>query len=189
MNFEADIIKSLDVLNRGGLILYPTDTIWGIGCDATDPEAVEKVFDLKRRPGDKSLIILLAEERDVLKYVTQPDLQVFDFLESREKPTTVIYEGAIGLASNLLHENLSVAIRIVRDPFCRALIKRFRKPLVSTSANVSGLPAPGNFDEVSEEIRSGVDYIVNHRQDDRSIAAPSSIVRWEKNGQPTFIRP
>lgn len=189
MNFEEDIIKSLEVLSLGGLILYPTDTIWGIGCDATDPEAVEKVFALKKRPGDKSLIILLAEERDVLKYVTQPDLRVFDFLQGREKPTTVIYEGAVGLAHNLVHENLSVAIRIVRDPFCRALIKRFRKPLVSTSANVSGMPAPANFEEISKDIKTGVDYIVQHRQKDRSKASPSSIVRWEKTGEPTIIRP
>ncbi|HEY6900205.1 MAG TPA: Sua5/YciO/YrdC/YwlC family protein, partial [Puia sp.] len=137
MDFEKDIVNCLEVLQRGGLILYPTDTIWGIGCDATNAEAVSKVYALKQRALAKSMIVLMAEERDVLKYTSQPDLRVFDFLQTVGKPTTVIYEGAIGLADNLVNEDGTVGVRLVQDDFCRHLIKRLRKPLVSTSANIS----------------------------------------------------
>src|SRR4029077_4325678 len=125
---------------RGGTIVYPTDTIWGIGCDATNPDAVQKVFDLKRRPPVKSFIVLIADPRDVNRYISHPQPQIAEWLEKTNKPTTVIYEGAIGLADNLIAEDGSVALRIVREDFCRHLIKRFRKPLVSTSANISGTP-------------------------------------------------
>jgi L-threonylcarbamoyladenylate synthase len=118
---------------KGGLILYPTDTIWGIGCDATNEEAVKKVFALKRRPDEKSMIILVADERQVLRYVAQPDLKVFDYLKTTQNPTTVVYDGAIGLAANLIGKDGSIAIRICKDDFCRHLIRRFRKPIVSTS--------------------------------------------------------
>ncbi|HXL56489.1 MAG TPA: Sua5/YciO/YrdC/YwlC family protein, partial [Chitinophagaceae bacterium] len=123
MSFGIDIEQCLEVLKQGGTILYPTDTIWGIGCDATNDLAVEKIIALKQRPSEKSFVVLAASERDILKYVAAPDLAVFDYLENTEKPTTVIYEHALGLAENAIAEDGSVAIRICRDEFCRHLIK------------------------------------------------------------------
>ena len=189
MNFENDIEKCLEVLKSGGLILYPTDTVWGIGCDATNEKAVQKIYDLKKRSDEKALIVLVADERDVLQHVAAPDLALFDFLGKTKKPTTVIYNGALGLAENLSGNDGTIAIRICRDAFCKNLIKRFRKPVVSTSANISGLSAPGYFKEISKEIKNGVDYIVLYRQNDDSIAAPSSIIRWNNNGDIEIVRP
>src|SRR6202000_1689914 len=143
---DKDLELSLSALQAGGLILYPTDTIWGIGCDATDETAVARVYALKQRAAAKSLIVLMADERDVLKYTSQPDLRVFDYLHTVKKPTTVIYEGAIGLAANLVSDDGTVAIRLVDDLFCRHLIKRFRRPIVSTSANISGEATPAFYD-------------------------------------------
>lgn len=188
-DFQQDVDACLNVLRRGGLILYPTDTVWGIGCDATDAAAVEKIFVLKRRPSHKSLIVLLADERDLLQYVPNPDLRIFDYLQTAEKPTTVVYDAAVGLADNVLHEDGSAAIRIVEDKFCRHLIKRFRKAIVSTSANVSGEPAPLSFAAISPEIRNGVDYIVQYRQNDDRPATPSAVVKWNKDGSVTVLRP
>jgi L-threonylcarbamoyladenylate synthase len=188
VDFEKDIEQCLKVLNNGGLILYPTDTVWGIGCDATNAAAVEKIYTLKKRPDEKAMIVLVADEREVLKYVAAPDLQVFDYLQEAKKPTTVIYEGAIGLADNLVARDGSIAIRICSDVFCRHLIKRFRKPIVSTSANISGEPTAKLFADISAEIKKGTDYIVNHRQDDTTIAAPSSVIKWN-NGVAEVLRP
>jgi len=188
-DFENDIAASLTVLHSGGLILYPTDTIWGIGCDATNPEAVRKVYELKQRTETKSLIILMTDHRDILKYTSQPDLRIFDFLKTVQRPTTVIYEGAIGLAPNLINADGTIAIRLVDDPFCRHLIKRFRKPIVSTSANRSGAPSPAFFDEIATEIRQGVEYIVHYRRDDATLHQPSSIVKWNPDGKVRVIRP
>ncbi len=188
MDFNTDVENSLSVLQAGGLILYPTDTIWGIGCDATNPEAVRKIYELKKRPETKSMIVLLADERDLLQYVANPDLAVFDYLDSVTRPTTVIYEHALGLADNLVNEDGSIAIRIVQETYCKHLIKRFRKPIVSTSANISGEPSPRTYGEVPAVIKDQVDYIVHYRRDDTTIAAPSSIVRWER-GQVSVIRP
>jgi L-threonylcarbamoyladenylate synthase len=187
-DFETDIENCLPVLQTGGLILYPTDTIWGIGCDATNPDAVKKVYALKQRTETKSLIVLMADQRDILKYTSQPDLRIFDFLQTAHKPTTVIYEGAIGLAANLIHTDGTVAIRLINDEFCRHLIKRFRKPLVSTSANLSGEPAPAYYREIAPPVRAGVDYVVHHRRDDTTPRQPSAIIRWNANGTPTIIR-
>jgi L-threonylcarbamoyladenylate synthase len=189
MEFQHDIERCLDVLRAGGLILYPTDTIWGIGCDATRPDAVKKVFDLKQRAETKGLIVLVADERDVLKYASQADLRVFDFLHTTQKPTTVIYEGPIGLADNLVAPDNTVAIRIVGEPFCKHLIKRFRKPIVSTSANISGRAAPPFYAEIEEDIRQGVDHVVQYRQDDRSPGQPSAVVKWNRDGSYTVLRP
>jgi len=188
-DFQQDIEPSLTVLQQGGLLLYPTDTIWGIGCDATNPGAVGKVFRLKQRAETKSLIVLMADKRDILKYTSQPDLRIFDFLDTVTRPTTVIYEGAMGLASNLVSDDGTVAIRLVNDPFCRWLIKRFRKPIVSTSANISGEPAPANFSAIDPAIKTGADYIVRHRQEDSEARQPSAIVRWNQDGSHTVIRP
>ena len=187
MEFENDILKSLEVLKRGGTILYPTDTIWGIGCDATSNDAVQKIYALKKRPDEKSMIVLVANEKELLRYVTQPDLSVFDYLKTIEKPTTVIYQGAIGLADDLIARDGSIAIRVCKDEFCRNLIRRFRKPIVSTSANISGEQSPKNFAEVPEEISMKVDYIVQYRQNDEATAEPSSLIKWEK-GKAVILR-
>jgi L-threonylcarbamoyladenylate synthase len=186
--FLNDIDECLQVLSKGGLILYPTDTIWGIGCDATNAAAVDKIYALKKRAANKNMIILLADEKDILNYTTEPDLRIFDYIKGISKPTTVIYDGATGLAANLVNEDGTVAIRIVNDPFCKHLIKRFRKPIVSTSANISGYPAPFIFSDIDTTIKNGVEYVVQHRQNDLYTASPSAIVRWNKNGIPTIIR-
>jgi L-threonylcarbamoyladenylate synthase len=188
-SFDADIEPCLTVLEQGGTILYPTDTIWGIGCDATNEEAVEKIFALKERPSTKSMIILVAEEKDILKYVAGPDPNVFDLLEKTTRPTTMIFDGAIGIAPNLIASDGTIGIRIVKDSFCRHLIKRLQKPLVSTSANLTGDPAPANFGQVLNHIRTGVDYVVAYRQDDESLFEPSTIYRWNRDGSVTVVRP
>ena len=187
MNVEADIKACLDTLNKGGIILYPTDTIWGIGCDATRPDAVEKILELKMRGDKNGLIVLLAEEREILNYVSNPDPGIMEFLQSTKKPTTVIYEGMIGLAENLSAGG-TIAIRVVRDPFCKQLIKRFRKPIVSTSANISGQPSPGYFAEINPVIKEQVDYVVNYRQDDKTIYEPSAIVKFLPDGAIKVLR-
>ena len=187
IDFSNDIENCLEVLKSGGIILYATDTVWGIGCDATNEKAVEKIIWLKQRPALKSFVVLVATERDVLQYTASPDLAVFDYLEKSEKPTTVIYEHALGLAENVLADDGSVAMRICNDEFCRHLIKRFRKPIVSTSANISGEPTPALFSEINDAIIKGVDYVVKYRQDDISRAAPSSIIQWT-NGNVVVIR-
>ncbi len=186
-SFETEVESALKVLREGGIILYPTDTIWGLGCDATNEQAIARIYQIKQRADSKSLIILLADEREVLQYVAAPDLAVFDFLEEQERPTTVIFEHAVGLPDNLTAADGSIGIRLVRDAFCRHLVKRLQKPIVSTSANISGEASPANFQEVSPAVKSQVDHIVQWRQDDLSKALPSQIIRWN-NGEPDFIR-
>lgn len=187
-DFLTDAEKCLAVLKSGGTILYPTDTIWGIGCDATNPEAVGKIYELKKRPDEKSLIVLVADEKEILRYVAQPDLAVFDYLKTVRKPTTVIYEGAIGLADNLVSKDGSIAIRICKEKFCKYLINRFRKPIVSTSANISGQSYPQNFFSITGGIKNNVDYVVSYRQDDETVAEPSALIRWER-GEAIVLRP
>lgn len=186
--FEEQVEKALDVLRQGKVILYPTDTIWGLGCDATNEAAVRKIYEIKNREDSKSLIILLADERELLQYVAAPDPAVFDFLQKQERPTTVIFDHAINLPDNLIAEDGSIAIRLVRDEFCRHLVKRLRKPLVSTSANISGEPSPASFKNVSKAIRESVDHIVAWRQDDEKPAQPSRIIKWNGDGGYTVIR-
>lgn len=188
ISFLDDIEACLKILKEGGLILYPTDTIWGIGCDATNAIAVNKIYQLKKRQEEKSLIIMLAEEKDLIHYVTQPDLGVFDYLKNISKPTTIIYDGAIGLADNTINKDGSIAIRITKDNFCSHLIKRFKKPIVSTSANIAGSPSPASFKDIDLLIKNGVDYIVTHRQEEVVVTAPSAIIKWNKNGTNTIIR-
>ena len=187
--FNTDIEACLRVLESGGLILYPTDTIWGIGCDATNESAVEKIFALKKRIETKALIVLIADERSLLQYVASPHIEVFDYIQGVSKPTTIIYENAIGLASNLLAEDGSVGIRICADEFCKHLIKRFRKPIVSTSANVSGFPPPKVFSDIDIAVKEGVDYVVHYRQDDTIPVEPSAVVKCNKDGHFTILRP
>jgi L-threonylcarbamoyladenylate synthase len=187
-DFEKDIGKCLAILSDGGTILYPTDTIWGIGCDATNAKAVKKIYALKKRPDEKALIVLVASEREILRYVAQPDLSVFDYLKTVVKPTTVIYEGAIGLADNLVGADGTIAIRICNEKFCRQLINRFKKPIVSTSANISGHAPPSNFSAIDDEIKNKADYIVSYRQLDNAPAEPSALIKWQK-GNAIVLRP
>jgi L-threonylcarbamoyladenylate synthase len=187
MDFDNDIERSLDTLRRGGLILYPTDTVWGIGCDATNEDAVQKIYTLKKRSDQKAMIVLVADERDILQYVASPDLAVFDYIKQNPKPVTVIYQGALGLADNLVAAEGSIAIRICNEVFCQHLLRRFKKPIVSTSANISGQPAPGIFMDISNGIKDGVDYIVEYRRDDSTKREPSSVVKWT-NGEIEVIR-
>ena len=182
LNFENDIAAAVKTLLAGGIILYPTDTVWGIGCDATNPVAVDKIMALKNRPANKSMIVLVAEERDIIQYVAAPDPAVFVYLETIQKPTTVVYPQGIALAENLLGADGSIGIRICADEFCRHLIKRLRHPLVSTSANVSGQPTPTFFNEIADTIKDGVDYVVEHRRDDLTPAVPSSVIKWTSTG-------
>ena len=185
---EADLQSSIEVLRQGGLILYPTDTVWGIGCDATNETAVAKIFDLKKRVDSKALIILVAEEESVLEYTNQTNIKIFDYIKGVHQPTTVIYEQAKGLAKNLISPDGSIAIRICKELFCNKLIKEFGKPIVSTSANISGYPTPLCFADISLDIKDGVDYIVRYRQDDPTIQQPSSIVKWDSEGNLIVIR-
>lgn len=188
MDFEQDLSAALQVLRNGGTILYPTDTIWGLGCDATDEAAVRQIFTLKQRPENKSLVVLLADVRDLLKYVAQLQPDTADMIAAFDRPTTVIYEGALDLAPSVINEDGSVAIRIVQEPFCKHLIKRLRKPLVSTSANLSGQPSPASFAEVDEKIKAGVDYVVRYRQEETTPAKPSRIIRIQRDGAVLVIR-
>ena len=172
----------------GGIILYPTDTIWGIGCDATNEKAVQRVYELKRRSDNKAMLVLMDSEAKLDRYVSDvPDI-AWDLISVSDKPLTIIYSSAKNLATNLLGADGSVGIRITNEEFSKKLCERFRKPLVSTSANVSGEPSPANFSEVSEVIKEGVDYIVSYRQDDMSRPKPSSIIKLDKGGVIKIIR-
>ena len=186
--FESDIIKSINVLKRGGIILYPTDTIWGIGCDATNADAIKKIYQLKKREEKKSVIILLAHEGDIKKFVLNPSKKIIDFISQQKTPTTAIYHNAINLPRELVNADGSIAIRIVKDTFCEAILQHLKKPLVSTSANISGDEPPENFSRINPKIKDGVDYIVQHRQDELQIFQPSSIIRLDKNNEIERIR-
>lgn len=187
-NQTEEIKKLLQILNAGGIILYPTDTIWGIGCDATNADAVKRIYDLKQRSDSKSMLVLLDSDAKLNYYVEDvPDL-AYDLIEMAEKPLTIIYDKARNVASNLLAEDGSLGIRITKEDFSKNLCFRFRKALVSTSANISGQPSPANFADISGEIKSGVDYIVNFRQTESRNPKPSSIMRLKANGEIKIIR-
>lgn len=188
ISFENDIKASVNKLNEGNLILYPTDTIWGIGCDATNGNAVKKIYDLKNREEKKSLIILVSNEEMIRQYVDDPSLKLLSYISTAQKPTTAIFKNAIHLPSQLVNEDGSIAVRIPKDDFCLQLIEKFGKPLVSTSANISGEKFPQNFDEVSDEIKNGVEYIVQHRQNDYSKNTPSSIIKLNDQDEIETIR-
>jgi len=188
VDFSTDIKACVAVLQSGGSILYPTDTIWGIGCDASNAAAVDRVFDIKNRPREKSMIILLPDARDIFQYVAAPPPDIISMLESFDRPTTVIFNTPLHLAENALAADGSVAIRIPEDPFCKALLKRFGKPIISTSANRSGDPSAATFPEIHKEIVEACDYVVRHRQDDRSIKAASRILAITDSGTFRVIR-
>ncbi|MAP53769.1 L-threonylcarbamoyladenylate synthase [Altibacter sp.] len=185
---EQEITNCLEVLKKGGIILYPTDTVWGIGCDATQPAAVQKIFQLKKREERKSMICLVNDFRMLEQYVERIPEVAYDILKFANKPTTIIYDDPIRVAENLIAEDNSLAIRVVKDSFCNGLIRRLRRPLVSTSANMSGEPTPMHFQEMSPQILEGVDYVVNLHRDRKSVS-PSSIIKLKKDGTVHVIRP
>jgi L-threonylcarbamoyladenylate synthase len=185
---HEDIVKALETLKSGGVILYPTDTVWGLGCDATNETAVQKIYDIKKRSDSKSMLILLENPALLDRYVDEvPDI-AWDLIEISTTPLTIIYPGARNLAKNLIAEDGSIGIRFTKEIFTRELLKRFHKPLVSTSANISGQPTPSSFAEISGEIKSQVDYTVLYRQEDTSPAKPSGIIKLQVNGQIEIIR-
>lgn len=183
-----EIKNACRVLNEGGVILYPTDTVWGIGCDATNEEAVRKVYEIKKRVDSKALLVLVDSPVKVDFYVSEVPSIAWDLLEVADKPMTIIYPGARNLAPNLLAEDGSVGIRVTEEAFSKRLCQQFRKAIVSTSANVSGEPGAANFQEISESIKEAVDYVVDYRRDDTSKPSPSSIIKIEKGGVIQIIR-
>lgn len=185
---EEDISSCLKVLQSGGTILYPTDTIWGIGCDATDYLAVEKVYALKKRTESKSLIILLDDPEKIKEYVTSVPAIAWDLLQHVETPLTIIYPAAKNLAGNVVAGDGSVAIRIIRTEFCKRLIRAFGKPIVSTSANIAGEDPPLTFRNISQEILRGVDYIADESLDQFGLLKPSRIIKLNPNGEFHIIR-
>lgn len=188
MSIADDIRNSLEVLQTGGTLLYPTDTVWGLGCDATNYQAVERIYQIKRRVESKSLIVLLDHFSSLSNYVKRvPDI-THDLLESIDSPVTVIYSNARNLAPNVIASDGTVGIRIVKERFCSELIRQFGRPIVSTSANISGGPTPSMFSQISDEIHKSVDYVVRYRQNVYSQAKPSTIIRLFENGQYEMIR-
>ena len=185
---KEDIDKALNILYNGGLILYPTDTIWGIGCDATNEEAVAKVYNLKKRSDSKALITLIDNPIKLDYYLKQTPEIAWDLIELTDKPLTIIYDDARNLAPNLIGEDGSIAIRVTDEKYSNELCKRFRKAIVSTSANISGEPSPTNYNDISDIIKDGVDYIVKFGQDDLSKRKASSIIKLGNGGEIKVIR-
>ena len=188
MKREDDIRQAVEVLRRGGVILYPTDTVWGIGCDATNAEAVKRVYDIKRRDDSKALICLVDSDARLQRYVRNVPDVAWQLLDAVVKPTTVILDNAVNLAPNLIAEDGSIGIRITKEPFSQELCFRFQKALVSTSANISGEPAPQNFSDISEDILNAVDYICFSRRQEHQPHTPSSIIKLTADGEVTIIR-
>ena len=185
---KTEIKKTLAVLKNGGVILYATDTIWGLGCDATNANAVKRIYEIKKRVDSKNMILLVDLEARLSTYVKEIPEQAWALIEFTEKPLTIVYDGARNLPPEIIAEDGSIAIRVTNDEFCKNLIGVLRKPLVSTSANISGNATPAIYQEVSEEIRSAVDYVVNWRKDDRKRAQPSSIIKLQKGGLIQILR-
>lgn len=175
-------------MREGGVILYPTDTIWGIGCDATNEDAVRRVYEIKQRQDSKAMLVLVDSSVKVDFYVQDVPEVAWDLIDLADKPLTIIYSGARNLAANLLAEDGSVGIRVTNEDFSKRLCQQFRKAVVSTSANISGQPSPKNFSEISEEVKSAVDYIVGYRQEEMSNPKPSSIIKLDKGGVIKIIR-
>lgn len=184
----AEVKKAVEILRKGGIILYPTDTVWGIGCDATNSDSVAKIYAIKHREDSKSMLVLCDSMAKVSLYVNQiPDI-AYDLTELSEKPMTIIYPDAKGLAPNLIASDGSIGIRVTAEKFSKYLCGAFGKPIVSTSANISGEPAAACFSEISEQIKGAVDYIVGYGQDNTEKKQPSSIIKLEKNGTFALLR-
>ncbi|MBR6032294.1 MAG: threonylcarbamoyl-AMP synthase [Bacteroidaceae bacterium] len=183
-----DIRTAVQTLRQGGLILYPTDTIWGIGCDASNEEAVRRIFQLKQRADSKAMICLVDSANRMQRYLRQVPDVAWDIVEYADKPLTLILDGAINLAPSLIAEDGSVGLRVTRENISHELCYRFERAVVSTSANISGQPSPACFDEISDEIKQGVDYIMRSRQNDTSKGKPSQIIKLGLDGQVRIIR-
>lgn len=188
MTREEDIRKAVEVLRKGGVILYPTDTVWGIGCDATNSEAVKRVYDIKQRDDSKALICLVDSDARLQRYIRKVPDVAWQLLACCDKPTTVILDGAVNLAENLIAEDGSVGIRITQEPFSKELCFRFQKALVSTSANISGEPAAQNYPDIDPKIIEAVDYVCWSRRQEHKPHKPSSIIKLTEDGQVTIIR-
>ena len=188
MNFEEDLKNSLKALREGKIILYPTDTVWGLGCDATNAEAIKRIFSIKSRIDSKSLVVLVGSEFMLQRYVKDIPPVASQITSISDKPVTIVYPAGKNFAPGVTAEDGSVGIRITDDPFCIRLIERFRKPLVSTSANISGEPSPAHFREISSSIIGSVDYIVWHRRNDRQKRSASPVIKVEINGEIKIIR-
>ena len=183
-----DIHVALQVLKKGGTILYPTDTIWGIGCDATNPDAVSKVYTIKQRSDTRSMLVLLEDAGSLDRYLQEVPEIAWDLIALSDEPLTIIFSGAKNLAQNLVPPDGTIGIRVTRDEFCRKLIRQFRKPIVSTSANISGNPWPENFNAIDPAILQRVDYTVKWRQEDSAKGRPSAIIRLGTKGEIEIIR-
>ena len=191
MTREEDIRKAVEVMRKGGVILYPTDTVWGIGCDATNAEAVKRVYEIKQRDDSKALICLVDSDARMQRYIRNvPDVawQLIDSLSEGGKPTTLILDGAINLAENLIAEDGSIGIRITQEPFSKELCYRFQKAIVSTSANISGEPAAQNYCDIDPRIVEAVDYVCWSRRQEHKSHTPSSIIKLKENGEVEIIR-
>lgn len=186
---EREVIQAGTILQGGGIILYPTDTIWGIGCDASRQDSVRNIYQIKQRADFKSMLVLVDGIDMLVRYIERLPQQALEIVEKANKPTTIIYPGARDLAENLLAPDGSIGIRITSDPFCRKLIASFGKPIVSTSANISGAASPGTFVQIESSILEQVDYVVDWRREETTPAAPSAILKLEKDGSITTIRP
>jgi len=187
-SFVDDIVKAVEVLRSGGIILYPTDTIWGIGCDATNAAAVKRIYEIKQRQDTKSMLVLMENPNLLNSYISEVPEIAWELIEVADTPLTIIYPGAKNLATNLIAKDGSIGIRITNEAFTQQLIQRFRKPVVSTSANISEQISPRNFAEISDEIKKSVDFIVNFRQNDLSRSNPSGIIKLGVGGQIEVIR-
>lgn len=188
MNRQDDIKKAVEVMKNGGVILYPTDTVWGIGCDATNAEAVAKVYKIKQRDDSKALICLVDSDARLQLYVRNAPEVAWNVMELATKPTTVIFDEAVNLAPNLIAEDGSIAMRITNEEFSKELCYRFQKPIVSTSANISGQPAAQNYCDISEELLNAVDYVCFSRRQEHKPHTPSSIIKIKNNGEIDIIR-
>lgn len=188
IEYEKDIKSCIECFNSNGVILYPTDTIWGIGCNAQDEVAIEKIYQIKSRDKNKSFVLLMTDVKQLSKYIANPLPDLQEIINQFEEPTTIIYPNAIMLPHSLIAADGSIAVRITNDSFCRSLIKRMREPLVSTSANISGEPSPSTFDLIANEIKSDVDYIVHWQQENKVPNSPSRILKLELDGSFTKIR-
>lgn len=186
---NEEIKKACQVMAGGGVILYPTDTIWGIGCDATNPEAVKRVYDIKRRADSKAMLVLVDSAVKVDFYVSEVPDVAWDLIELATRPLTIIYDGARNLAPNLLAEDGSVGIRVTQERFSQQLCRQFRKAIVSTSANLSGTPSPHCFADICDEVKLAVDYIVDYRREETAETTPSSIIKLGAKGEVKIIRP
>ncbi len=185
---KNEIKNACEVMRNGGIILYPTDTVWGIGCDATNSDAVAKIFELKQRCDSKALIVLLANDYQLNQYVESvPDI-AYDLIEAAVKPLTIVYDQGRNLCDKLYATDGSVGIRITTEMFSSQLCKAFRRPIVSTSANISGTPTPLTFAQISDEIKKGVDYIINYRHNDNTTHQPSSVIKLSSNGVIKILR-